>query len=227
MSVYQFLSLEIHLKTVEECLLDNLCAQRYKKNRNAFISIKINAFRRDLRPHISCHSQLCGSRCQKVATSFEPNSPSSGHSRHVKRASPGGSVRQADVVHPQRVAHRAHVCAAVARVELQHDVGGRFVGGGPSHLLHRHHVALRVAGILGFVARGQCPGRAVELLAPYVAVVDGKARVVLPVRAFAPSVNHGPYALRVDVSLLVLPPKVVAFLCVTLGLWQRRFCGLR
>ena len=29
---YQFLSLENHLKTVEECLLDNLCVQSYKKN---------------------------------------------------------------------------------------------------------------------------------------------------------------------------------------------------
>lgn len=39
MSVYQFLSLEIHLKTVEECLLDNLCAQRYKKTEmHSFLS---------------------------------------------------------------------------------------------------------------------------------------------------------------------------------------------
>ena len=30
--IYQFLSLEIHLKTVKECPLDKLCLQSYKKN---------------------------------------------------------------------------------------------------------------------------------------------------------------------------------------------------
>ena len=37
MSVYQVLFLENHLKTVEECLLDNLCVQSYKKIRNTII----------------------------------------------------------------------------------------------------------------------------------------------------------------------------------------------
>ena len=51
-------------------------------------------------------------------------------------------VREAHVVYPQRVAYAADVCAAVARVELQHDVRGRVVGIAPANLLNLHHFAL-------------------------------------------------------------------------------------
>lgn len=41
---YQFLPLENHLKMVEECLLDNLCVQSYKKIRNTIIFYKKHRF---------------------------------------------------------------------------------------------------------------------------------------------------------------------------------------
>ena len=65
-------------------------------------------------------------------------------------------VREAYVVYPKRVAYAADVCAAVARVELQHDVRGRFVGVGPTNFLYLNHFALGVFGVFGVIASGEC-----------------------------------------------------------------------
>ena len=46
------------------------------------------------------------------------------------------------IVNPERIAHAAYVSTPMARVELEYDVGGRFVCGSPSNFFHGHHFAL-------------------------------------------------------------------------------------
>ena len=114
-------------------------------------------------------------------------------------------VSQTYVVYPQRVAHRTDVGTAVARIELEYHVSRDFASRSPTYFLDGNHFAFRVFGILRRFARGECPSRGVETLVRDVAIFNVERGIVFPIATLVEAVNHGTYALGIDVSLCIFP----------------------